>query len=131
VGERILALVGPPTARDRLEYEGHVTAGERMVRGVAGVSEAAEIVGAHEERFDGTGYPAALAGAEIPPEARIVSGAVAWAKLSRLLAGQDLAGALEGQSGNALDPEVVAAVLALLASERLHPSRLLPDLRTA
>jgi diguanylate cyclase (GGDEF)-like protein len=131
IGERILALVGPPTARDRLEYEGHVAAGERMVRGVAGVSEAAEIVAAHEERFDGTGYPAALEGAEIPREGRIVACAVAWAKLSRHLAGQDLARALEGQSGTALDPEAVTAVLALLASERLHPSRLLPDLRTA
>jgi diguanylate cyclase (GGDEF)-like protein len=131
IGERILALVGPPTARDRLEYEGHVAAGERMVRGVAGVSEAAGIVAAHEERYDGTGYPAGLTGAEIPIEGRIVAGAVAWAKLSRHLAGQDLARALEGQSGNALDPEVVTAVVALLASERMHPSRLLPDLRTA
>ena len=71
--DRILALVGPPTARDRLEYEGHAAAGERLVRGVAGVSEVAEIVGAHEERFDGTGYPAGLSGAEIPLEGRIVA----------------------------------------------------------
>jgi diguanylate cyclase (GGDEF)-like protein len=131
VGDRILALVGPPTARDRLEYEGHVTAGERMVRGVAGVSEVAEIVRAHEERFDGTGYPAALTGGEIPRESRIVACAVAWAKLSGYLVGGDLARALESQSGNALDPEVVTAALALLARERRHPSRLLPDLRTA
>ena len=34
VAERILALVGPPLPRDRLAYEGHAGAGERMVRSV-------------------------------------------------------------------------------------------------
>ena len=42
VSDRILALVGPPTARDRLAYEGHAAAGERLVRSVAGVSEVAD-----------------------------------------------------------------------------------------
>ena len=60
VGDRILALVGPPIARDRMEYEAHAAAGEHLVRSVAGVSEAAEVVGAHEEWFDGSGYPAGL-----------------------------------------------------------------------
>ena len=45
MSDRILALVGPPSPRDRLAYEGHAAAGERMVRSVAGVSEVAEIVG--------------------------------------------------------------------------------------
>ena len=63
VGDRILA---PRRAarprRDRMEYEAHPGAGERLVRSVAGVSEAADVVAAHEESFDGSGYPAGLSG---------------------------------------------------------------------
>ena len=93
--ERILALVGPPVPRDRLAYEVHAGAGEQMVRSVAGVSEVAEIVGAHEERFDGTGYPAGLSGGAIPVESRIVACAAAHVKLAQILAGEPLARALE------------------------------------
>jgi diguanylate cyclase (GGDEF)-like protein len=131
VADRILALVGPLTARDRLEYEGHVTAGEHLVRGVAGVSEAAELVRAHEEWFDGTGYPAALAGQDIPLEARIVTCAVASIRLSQALDGPSAIEALERQSGSALDPEVVTAAVALLTRERGHPSCRLRDVPTA
>ena len=57
MSDRILGLVGPPTARDRVEYEAHAGAGARLVRGVAGVSDAADVVAAHEEWFDGTRLP--------------------------------------------------------------------------
>ena len=70
-----------------------------MVRSVAGVSEVAEIVGAHEERFDGTGYPAGLSGEDIPVESRIVACAAAHVKLAQTLGGKDAAAALERQSG--------------------------------
>jgi HD-GYP domain-containing protein (c-di-GMP phosphodiesterase class II) len=131
VTDRILALVGPPSSRDRLAYEEHAVAGERMVRSVAGVSEVAEIVGAHEERFDGTGYPAGLSGDDIPLESRIVACAIAHVKLAQVLVGQPLADALKHQSGTALDPDVVTAALVQLARERAHPSRLLRDMRAA
>jgi two-component system cell cycle response regulator len=131
VAERILALVGPPLPRDRLAYEGHAGAGEQMVRSVAGVSEVAEIVGAHEERFDGTGYPDGLSGEDIPLESRIVACAAAQVKLARILVGEPLACALKEQSGGALDPDVVTAALAQLVRERSHPSRLLRDKRAA
>ena len=120
VPDRILALVGPPTPPDQLAYEGHAAAGERMVRSVAGVGEVAEIVGAHEERFDGTGYPLGLSGDDIPVESRIVACAAAHVKLARILSGEALAQALEHQSGTALDPEIVTAALAQLARERSH-----------
>ena len=98
MADRILSLVGPPTPRDRLAYEAHAGAGERMVRSVAGVSEVAEIVGAHEERFDGTGYPAGLSGDDIPLESRIVACAAAHVKLAQILAGEPLAQAPSSSS---------------------------------
>jgi HD-GYP domain-containing protein (c-di-GMP phosphodiesterase class II) len=42
-----------------------------MVRKIPFLREAAEIVYAHQERFDGTGYPRGLRGEEIPLGARI------------------------------------------------------------
>ena len=75
-------------------------------------------MGAHEECFDGTGYPAGLSGEDIPLESRIVACAAAYVKLAQILSGEALAQALEQQSGSALDPEVVTAALAQLARER-------------
>ena len=131
VGDRILALVGPPNARDRMEYESHTGAGARLVRGVAGVSDSADVVAAHEEWFDGTGYPLGLSGHEIPLEARIVACAVAFVNLARGLGGAGAAKALERQSGSALDPDVVAALRALLAREHGHAARHLRDVPAA
>jgi HD-GYP domain-containing protein (c-di-GMP phosphodiesterase class II) len=101
----------------------HAGAGEQMVRSVAGVSGVAEIVGAHEEHFDGTGYPAGLSGGAIPVESRIVACAAAHVKLAQILAGEPLARALRQQSGRALDPVVVTAALAHLAREHDGPAR--------
>jgi diguanylate cyclase (GGDEF)-like protein len=131
VPDRVLALLGPSLPADRLAYEAHAAAGERMVRSVAGVGEVAEIVGAHEERFDGTGYPHGLSGADIPVESRIVACAAAHAKLSQILAGDALAHALWSQAGGALDPELVAATFERLARERSHLQRALRDVPAA
>jgi len=131
VSDRILALVGPPSPRDQLAYEGHAAAGERMVRSVAGVSDVAEIVGTHEERFDGTGYPAGLSGEQILIESRIIAGAAAYVKLAQILSGEALIEALKQQSGNALDPQVVTATLAQMAREDRRPARPLGDVPAA
>ena len=130
VADRLLGLVGPPTARDRLAYEGHAAAGARLVRGVAGVSEIAAIVETHEEWFDGTGYPNGLAEVEIPLESRIVACAVAYVGLSRLVGGSEAVRGLQRQAGSALDPEVVIAALAFLTRDSGHPAHLMGDVRT-
>jgi len=130
VSERILALVGPPTALDRLSYEGHVEAGERIVRSVAGVSEVADVVAAHEEWFDGTGYPAGLGEQEIPIESRIVACAVAFVSAAHAVGGSEAIHVLERQAGSALDPEVVVAALDLLTRGPGHPARRMRDAPT-
>ncbi|MDX6540898.1 MAG: hypothetical protein QOI71_2508 [Gaiellales bacterium] len=130
ISDRILGLVGPPTARDRLTYEGHVAAGARLVRNVAGVSELAAIVEAHEERFDGTGYPAGLCEGEIPLESRIVACAAAYVGLAQLVGAAEAAHGLRRQAGGTLDPEVVIAALALLTRDPGDPARRMGDVRT-
>jgi putative nucleotidyltransferase with HDIG domain len=49
----------------------HCQRGYDMVRKIPFLRDAAEIVYAHQERFDGTGYPRGLRGEEIPLGARI------------------------------------------------------------
>ena len=49
----------------------HCERGYEMVRKIPFLREAAEIVYAHQERFDGTGYPRGLRGEDIPLGARI------------------------------------------------------------
>jgi putative nucleotidyltransferase with HDIG domain len=49
----------------------HCARGYEMVRKIPFLREAAEIVYAHQERFDGTGYPRGLRGEDIPLGARI------------------------------------------------------------
>jgi putative nucleotidyltransferase with HDIG domain len=49
----------------------HCYRGYQMLRKIPFLQEAAEIVYAHQEKFDGTGYPRGLKGDEIPLGARI------------------------------------------------------------
>jgi putative nucleotidyltransferase with HDIG domain len=49
----------------------HCERGYEMVRKIPFLREAAEIIYAHQERFDGSGYPQGLRGEEIPLGARI------------------------------------------------------------
>ncbi|MGI8946048.1 MAG: HD-GYP domain-containing protein [Thermoleophilaceae bacterium] len=51
----------------------HPTIGFELVRYVPFLSEAAEVVRHHHERWDGSGYPDALAGERVPLAARIFS----------------------------------------------------------
>src|SRR2546428_5086898 len=49
----------------------HSYHGYQIVKKIPFLQEAAEIVYAHQERFDGTGYPRGLKGEQIPPGARM------------------------------------------------------------
>src|SRR6478736_7151530 len=51
----------------------HCFRGYQILRRIPFLSEAAEIVYAHQEKYDGTGYPRGLKGDEIPLGARIFS----------------------------------------------------------
>ena len=60
----------------------HPASGARILARKAFLKEAAEIVLAHHERFDGTGYPKGLRGGAIPIEARILAVADAYDAMS-------------------------------------------------
>ena len=69
--DAILLKPGKLTESERQIMREHCVRGYEMVRKIPFLREAAEIVHAHQECFDGSGYPRGLKGEEIPLGARI------------------------------------------------------------
>src|SRR5260370_17261737 len=71
ISDAILLKPGPLTDKEREIMERHAQIGYDLVRGIPFLAEAAEIIFAHHERWDGSGYPRGLKAREIPEGARI------------------------------------------------------------
>ncbi len=71
IPDAILQKQGPLTQDEWMVMRTHPEIGQRILASVPFMTEAAEIVLCHEERFDGTGYPRGLSGAAIPLAARL------------------------------------------------------------
>jgi putative nucleotidyltransferase with HDIG domain len=95
----------------------HCFRGYQILRRIPFLSEAAEIVYAHQEKYDGTGYPRGLKGEEIPLGARIFSVADTLDAITSnrpYRAAQPLSAArdeIERWSGRQFDPQVVDTFL--------------------
>jgi putative nucleotidyltransferase with HDIG domain len=73
IPDAILRKPGPLTAEEVGVMKEHSFRGYNMLKRIPFLQEAAEIVYAHQEKFDGSGYPRGLKGEEIPLGARIFS----------------------------------------------------------
>jgi HD-GYP domain-containing protein (c-di-GMP phosphodiesterase class II) len=74
IPDAILLKPGPLTAREREEMQYHPVLGERLVARIPYLSGLArQVVAAHHEWWNGSGYPRGLAGSAIPVAARIFS----------------------------------------------------------
>jgi putative nucleotidyltransferase with HDIG domain len=69
--DSILLKPGKLSEEEMVIMKQHCERGFSIVRKIPFLREAAEIVYAHQERFDGTGYPRGLRGEKIPLGARI------------------------------------------------------------
>jgi HD-GYP domain-containing protein (c-di-GMP phosphodiesterase class II) len=70
------AILYKPSSLDEHEralMSRHPVIGAEIVQGIEFLTDAAEVVRSHHERWDGTGYPDGLAGEEIPLAARVFS----------------------------------------------------------
>jgi HD-GYP domain-containing protein (c-di-GMP phosphodiesterase class II) len=103
----------------------HPADGARLVQRVDGYGPVAEIVLTHHERWDGSGYPRALAGEEIPLAARLISVADAYDVLTardsyrRPVSSEDAVSELQRVAGRQFDPQVVETFAGILASKDL------------
>jgi diguanylate cyclase (GGDEF)-like protein len=73
IPDSILNKPGPLNDAEWEFMRRHTLIGERILSAAPALSEAARLVRASHERWDGSGYPDGLAGEEIPMGARIIS----------------------------------------------------------
>ena len=71
ISDAILLKPGPLTDEERKIMQRHAQIGYDLVKGIPFLADAAEIIFAHHERSDGSGYPRGLKTEEIPVGARI------------------------------------------------------------
>ncbi|MCX6096016.1 MAG: HD domain-containing protein [Candidatus Bipolaricaulota bacterium] len=120
VSDAILNKPGPLTDEEREEMRRHPASGAKILARKAFLKEAAEIVLAHHERFDGTGYPNGLRGEEIPIEARILAVADAYDAMSSprpygaVRSKPDARGEVTRNAGTQFDPAVVTAFFSVV-----------------
>jgi diguanylate cyclase (GGDEF)-like protein/putative nucleotidyltransferase with HDIG domain len=120
------AILNKPAALTDDEYElmkRHSLLGSDIVE-AAEMHEEARWVRHHHERYDGGGYPDALAADEIPLESRIILVADAFEAMTsdrpyRKAPGHEFAvGELQRHAGSQFDPRVVGALCRALDRER-------------
>ena len=120
IPEAILRKPGPLDAAEWSVMRQHPAIGESLLRGsgIPLLDLAAEIAGAHHERFDGSGYPGGLRGVQIPLSARIVAlvdtlDALAMDRCYRPgWAPERIRRAVTDAAGAHFDPELVAILVA-------------------
>jgi diguanylate cyclase (GGDEF)-like protein len=130
VGVPAVLMSHPGELRDeeRAVLREHALIGERMLRGLPLLSEAAPIVRHEHERFDGTGYPDRLAGDEIPLAARILLACDAFVSMTSPRPWRPPRSApsahaeLRRVAGTQLDPRVVDALLGILDAPMPQPA---------
>lgn len=119
IPDRILRKPGPLTDDERTIMRTHCEIGYNMLVRIPFLREAAEIVLAHQEYFDGSGYPRGLAGEQIPLGARIFAVADA---LDAMISDRPYRSALSIEyareevrrcSGTQFDPQVVEVFLSM------------------
>jgi HD-GYP domain-containing protein (c-di-GMP phosphodiesterase class II) len=125
------AILRKPGALDPEEVaimREHCYRGYQILRRIPFLTEASEIVYAHQEKFDGTGYPRGLKGEQIPLGARIFSVADTLDAMTSnrpYRAAQPLSAAraeIDKWAGRQFDPQVVKVFLEM-------PENIWDDLR--
>jgi putative nucleotidyltransferase with HDIG domain len=142
IPDGILLKPGPLTADEWTLMRQHVEIGFELVKGIPFLTDAAEIIIAHHERHDGSGYPRGLKAEEILVGARIFAVADSfdaitsdrpYRRASPFEAGRET---VQREAGRLFDPQVVrmflsipAGTLSTIAREQRQMSALPSRLR--
>lgn len=123
VSEAVLKKPGRLTDIEFAEIKKHPEIGYQIISPVEFLSDVAKMVLHHQEWFDGRGYPAAIAGEQIPLGSRIVSTIDAWDAMvsdrpyRRALPRETAIAELRKGAGTQFDPGIVEVFLALEEKE--------------
>jgi diguanylate cyclase (GGDEF)-like protein len=113
IPDEVLQKPGPLSSDEWDFIRRHTTVGERILAGAPAFRTIAKLVRSTHERWDGTGYPDALAGTAIPDAARIVTICDAFTAMTNprpyrgLIAATEAIGELRRCAGTQFDPFLV------------------------
>jgi HD-GYP domain-containing protein (c-di-GMP phosphodiesterase class II) len=133
VPDAILSKEGPLTSTEMAEVRRHPETGEQLVAD-AGLADLAAWIRHHHERWDGTGYPDALSGPEIPIESRILAISDALAAMTverpyRSAMETEMASLeIKASAGTQFDPGIARIVIALLDRNAFSENAAEPEL---
>ncbi len=123
VPDGILHKPGPLTPDERDIIEKHPQAGYEMLLDIPYLKEEIQIVLSHQERWNGSGYPFGLRGAEIPLGARLFAIADTYDALTsdrpyrRSGSYEEAIRVIAAEADRQFDPEATAAFLAIPKAE--------------
>jgi putative nucleotidyltransferase with HDIG domain len=123
VPDSILLKAGPLTPSEWIEMRKHPEVGHQILQSIAFLSSAADVVLAHQERWDGGGYPRGLSGTQIPLGARIFAIADTLDAMTsdrpyrRGVSYDEARAEIARCSGTQFDPSCVNAFLAVPVAE--------------
>jgi putative nucleotidyltransferase with HDIG domain len=124
IPKEVIRKPGPLNPEEWTVIKTHTIEGQKMLDRVGGfMRDVGRIVRSHHERWDGSGYPDALAGESIPLEARIIACCDTWNAMRtdrpyRKAIPHDLAlQEMESVSGSQLDPGLVRVLIEIVAED--------------
>ena len=126
IPQDIIKKRGKLTAEERKVIEQHTVKGYRIAKSSPELAEIADGILCHHEKWDGTGYPNALKGEEIPLIARIIAAVdshdvmVNDRPYHKGMPEQDAIAELRRCSGTQFDPTVVEVFTKMLEREELR-----------
>ena len=123
VPDAILRKPGRLSAEETEIMQRHVLYGEQLVKDVPEIEGVLDGVRHHHENFDGSGYPSALSGSDIPLVARLLAVPDAFVAMTierpyrRALSKADAMRQIEIGSGTQFDPDIVRAFAEIVRNE--------------
>ncbi len=120
----ILNKPGKLTNEEWNIMKSHAEKGYQIANSSAELKGIADMIGCHHERWDGKGYPRAIAGEQIPLLSRVISvvdsydAMVSKRVYKKAMSQEDAIAELEKCAGTQFDPQIVAEFIAMLKE---HP----------
>src|SRR3970282_882198 len=118
--DSILRKAAPLDEAEWKDMRRHSELGYEILKGIDFLRDAAEIVWAHHERYDGEGHPRGLAGEEIPLGARVFGVVDAYDAMTsrrpyrQAMSRDQACTEIERNSGTQFDPAVVEVFLVMV-----------------
>jgi diguanylate cyclase (GGDEF)-like protein len=123
IPETILDKPGPLDEEEWVFMRRHTILGERILSAAPALAPVAKLVRSSHERWDGAGYPDGIAGSEIPLGSRIICACDAYDAIvssrpySPARSSEEALAELARCAGSQFDPEVVAAITAVVIAD--------------